>query len=429
MTVGYGAFAQATSSKDALGNVVKSSFDKLGRTVDVTAPSYTPPGGAAVTPKSTFQYDAVGNVLAQIDERGNATRFTYDHLNQQIQVDAPGKTNDERAVTKITYTPTGDVESTTDPLGAVKKFTYDDLDRLVTSTDVERKPTAGNFVTRLTYNDMDNVVKAQTPSGAFATNSYDTLGQLTQSTDPNNVLTKLGYDYAGRQVRSTDGMGRSSVATYDKAGQLVASKMLNTSNTALGTTVLGYDLDGNLISSTPASGNRASTYTYDALGRLTTQIDPVSATESITVGYGYDAAGNRTRYTDGRSNSTTYTVNTLGLPEKVIEPSTTAHPAAADRTWTASYDAAGNAVSLLSPGGVQRTRTFDAAGRLHQGGRHRRRGLDRDPRPDLRPGGPCWRRRAHSTASTPTATTTAACCCALTDRPAPRPRGTTLTVR
>ncbi|NIK58320.1 RHS repeat-associated core domain-containing protein [Kribbella shirazensis] len=36
----------------------------------------------------------------------------------------------------------------------------------------------------------------------------------------------------------------------------------------------------------------------------------------------------------------------------------------ADRTWTASYDAAGNPVSLLSPGGVQRTRTFDAAGRL-----------------------------------------------------------------
>ncbi|MGW6282942.1 RHS repeat-associated core domain-containing protein [Kribbella sp. NPDC055071] len=54
----------------------------------------------------------------------------------------------------------------------------------------------------------------------------------------------------------------------------------------------------------------------------------------------------------------------LGLPEKVIEPSTTAHPADADRTWTASYDAAGNAVSLLSPGGVQRTRAYDAAGRL-----------------------------------------------------------------
>ena len=53
------------------------------------------------------------------------------------------------------------------------------------------------------------------------------------------MVTQFGYDYAGRQVRSTDAMGRSSVATYDKAGQLVASKTLNASNVALGTTVLG----------------------------------------------------------------------------------------------------------------------------------------------------------------------------------------------
>ncbi|MFI5714075.1 LamG-like jellyroll fold domain-containing protein, partial [Kribbella sp. NPDC051620] len=362
--IGYGAFGLATSSKDALGNVVKSTFDKLGRPVEVSAPQYTPPGGQAMTPKSTFEYDAVGNVLAQVDERGNATRFTYDHLNQQVQIDAPGKTNADRAITKLTYTPMGDIASTTDPLGAVKKLTYDDLDRVVTSTDVERKPVAGNFVTRLTYDDQDNVVKAQTPSGAVATSTYDALGQITQSNDPNGVITKLGYDYAGRQVRSTDGMGRSSVAAYDRVGQLIASKTLDAANTALGTTQLAYDADGNLISSTPASGKRPTTYTYDAAGRLTQQDDPVTATDSITIGYGYDAAGNRTRYTDGRGNSTVYTLNSLGLTEKVVEPSTTAHPAVADRTWTASYDAAGNSISMLSPGGVLRTRTFDAAGRL-----------------------------------------------------------------
>jgi YD repeat-containing protein len=92
--VGYGAFGQATSSKDALGNVSKSAFDKLGRTVEVSAPSYTPPGGSAVTPKTSFSYDAVGNLLQQVDERGNATKFAYDHLNQQVQADAPG--HDER---------------------------------------------------------------------------------------------------------------------------------------------------------------------------------------------------------------------------------------------------------------------------------------------------------------------------------------------
>nr|WP_246486830.1 RHS repeat domain-containing protein [Kribbella qitaiheensis] len=362
--VGYGAFGLATSTKDPLGNITKTAYDKLGRPVELAGSPYTPPGGQTVNPKSTFQYDAVGDVLATIDELGNTTRYTYDHLGRQAQIDAPSKTNTERAVTQLTYTANGQVESSTDPLGAVKQFTYDDLDRLVTSTEVERKPIAGNFVTRISYDDRNNVTTAKTPSGATATNTYDSLGQLIQSSDPNGVLTKVGYDYAGRQVRTSDGLGRSAVAKYDNAGQLVTTKTLDATNTALGTTQLAYDADGNLLTATPASGKRPTTYTYDALGQLTRQVDPVSATETITIGYGYDAAGNRTRYTDGRGNATIYTANSLGLPEKVIEPSTTAHPAAADRTWTAAYDASGNAISLLAPGGVQRTRTFDAAGRL-----------------------------------------------------------------
>jgi YD repeat-containing protein len=48
----------------------------------------------------------------------------------------------------------------------------------------------------------------------------------------------------------------------------------------------------------------------------------------------------------------------------VVEPSTTAHPAAADRTWTSVYDAADRPVKELQPGGVSVQRTFDALGRL-----------------------------------------------------------------
>jgi YD repeat-containing protein len=83
--------------------------DRLGRTTVLTAPSYTPSGGRVVTPPTTtFKYDVVGNVLAQIDERGNATRFGYDHLNQQVQVAARSTTNnDERAVSKTLTHRTG----------------------------------------------------------------------------------------------------------------------------------------------------------------------------------------------------------------------------------------------------------------------------------------------------------------------------------
>ncbi|MEJ8667531.1 hypothetical protein WKI71_00140 [Streptomyces sp. MS1.AVA.1] len=102
---------------------------------------------------------------------------------------------------------------------------------------------------------------------------------------------------------------------------------------------------------------------------MTKQVEPVSATDSITTAFGYDAAGNRTRLTDGRGNKTIYTFNSWDLPESTTEPSTTAHPNPGDRTWTTIYDKAAQPVTELLPGGVKREHTYDGLGRLvHEAG-------------------------------------------------------------
>ena len=58
------------------------------------------------------------------------------------------------------------------------------------------------------------------------------------------------------------------------------------------------------------------------------------------------------------------TYNPWGLPEDLKEPSTTAHPNAADRTWTSVYDVGGLLVSDKQPGGVTVTNTYDPLARL-----------------------------------------------------------------
>ena len=58
------------------------------------------------------------------------------------------------------------------------------------------------------------------------------------------------------------------------------------------------------------------------------------------------------------------TYNPWGLPEDLKEPSTAAHPNAADRTWTSVYDAGGLLVSDKQPGNVTVTNTYDAMARL-----------------------------------------------------------------
>ncbi len=361
---GYDTFDEPVAVKDPLGNVTSTTYDLLGQVVQTSAPTYTPPGSAqAITPTVHARYDALGNVLEVTDPRGNATRYTYDRLNRMATRDEPATTNTERAVWNYTYTRLGDVLSVTDPTGARLETTYDDLGRTATLTEVERRPVADNFTTRYRYDDADNLTQTIAPSGAPTDNVYDAVGELTRTTDPAGVITQLGYDFAGRQVRVTDGLGRTARAAYDLAGRLVSESDLRPDGSQVRQQTYGYDLAGNLTTATDPLGH-PTTYTYDAANQLVKQVEPTSDTASITTTFGYDAAGDKTRFTDGRGNSTVYTLNSLGLPESVIEPSTTAQPALADRTWTVSYDAAGNPVTVTAPGNVTRQRTFDAADRL-----------------------------------------------------------------
>ncbi|MFI1397372.1 polymorphic toxin-type HINT domain-containing protein [Streptomyces sp. NPDC020681] len=361
---GYDTFGAVTESVDALGNVNRTTYDRLGRTVTSTAPAYTAPGSAQpVTPTVTNTYDALGNVTETTDPLGRVTKFSYDRQNRMTVKDTPVGTGDERAQWKYSYTRTGEVLSVADPNGSRAETTYDDLDRPVTSTQIERKPQPGAFTTRHEYDDSGNVVKQTAPGGGVSQFTYDALGQLTRSVDPSGVSTQLGYDMIGRQVRMSDGLGRTSSKLYDGLGRLVQDADLDATNSQLRKVTYGYDTVGNLTTSTDPL-NRTTSYAYDALGRLTGQTEPVSDTKSITTSFGYDALGNRTRYTDGRGNKTVYTVNSLGLAESVIEPSTARDPAPESRTWTTAYDKAGQAVKLTAPGGVLREREYDKAGEL-----------------------------------------------------------------
>lgn len=363
LLAGYDGFGQLTSTKDPLGNVDRTSYDSRGLPVSQTGAIYhSPAWNQDLTPSVQYAYDALGQLIETV-EQGKSTRYAYDRLGNQTSINTPLGTNNDRAVTSYSYLRNGLVATATDPTGAKQQWTYDDLNRQVTSTEIERKPVLANLTTTTTWDDSGNITAVKSPTGAVTTSSYDTLGQPLTITDPNNVTMSFGYDSAGRQVKASDGLGRTVRSTYDLAGQLVSSATQDNAGNTLGTARLGYDLDGNIATATTAT-QHTTTYDYDALGQLTQQVEPVSATKTIATTYGYDAAGNNTRVTDGRGNATIYTFNSLGLPEKVIDPSTTANSALSDRTWTASYDAMSNPVVLNAPGGVHRDRVFDASNRL-----------------------------------------------------------------
>ncbi|MCX2928396.1 LamG-like jellyroll fold domain-containing protein [Streptomyces sp. NEAU-W12] len=382
---GYNTFGEVTGTKDPRGKVARAEVDAMGRTTAVTLPDYTPPGGTApLTATTRTTYNALGLPATVTDPLGRITRYGYDQFGRLTSrtdpvagaVDAlaaaetdpdlimgPSVSADGGGITAYTWTPTGLQLSVTDPTGARTEATYDDLGRQLTATTVERHPVAQNLTSRYTWDDAGNRTASTTPGGITTTGTYNAAGEVLSVTTPAGT-TRYGYDGLGRRTETTDATNRRTTTAYDTLGNATAVTDYGTSTSALRTLVAEFDADGNRTAVISPETRARTTYTYDALGRMTKQVEPVSATESITTTFGHDAAGNRTRLTDGRGNTTVYTFNSWGLPESTIEPSTAAHPEAADRTWTTVYDQVGQAVTELLPGGGKRESTYDGLGRL-----------------------------------------------------------------
>ncbi|WP_344584685.1 LamG-like jellyroll fold domain-containing protein [Nonomuraea roseoviolacea] len=362
---GYDTFGATTHERDAEGRTITSIFDKAGRLASKISPTYTPLGGTPITPTISHGYDKAGQLIRTTDPRGYTSTFEYDQLGRQVRVTDPAPEGETTGRWIAEYDMAGEQLASVDPTGARTEATYDDLGRKITETKVERKPSSAAYITKLEYDDAGRLTKTIAPGPGNRTTTFkvNAAGEVTEQTDPSANTTTMDYDPAGRLTTTTNiALGTATLAEYDLAGRKTSVKDLKGS-TVLRTMGTGYDAAGNPTTLTSGEGH-VTKQIFDALNRLTSLIEPVKDGESITTSFGYDATGARTRLTDGRGNATWTTYNTLGLVETVTEPSTTAHPDAADRAWTAVYDGAGNPTALLQPGGVRIDRTFDHLGRL-----------------------------------------------------------------
>jgi RHS repeat-associated protein len=357
--VGYDTFGDEVESADADGNVTTAAYDTDGQEVSVTDPSYTPPGSSTpVNGTTTMTYNSLGQETKVTDPLGNVTQFSYDQLG-----DLASQTDPDGGVWTYAYDPAGEQTSVTDPTGAQTQATYDGLGQLITSTDLVRQNTSAAYTTSYGYNDAGEQVSQTSPTGVTTTAAYNPLGELISSTDGAGNTTSYAYNLDGNLAEETLPDGTAVALSYDAAGRPVGVSQLDATGTVLRSASVGYDGDGDVTSATDFRGD-TSTATYDATGMVTSQTQPVSPGDSITVSYGYDLDGDLTALTGGNGNTTYTAYNSLGLPQTVTEPATAAYSSAADSTTTGIYDADGDLVTQDLPGGVQINSSYDAMGDL-----------------------------------------------------------------
>ena len=356
---GYDTYGDQTETVDANGNKTTEVYDRAGRVYETHKPAYTAPDGSGtVNPVSSVVYDTLGQVTSATDERGDVTQYSYDQLGRLAKTVAPNG-----GVTTSTYDLNGDPTSLTDPTGAVTGTTYDYLGRQATMTQAVRQ-TGAAYTTNYAYDPAGRLQRTTTPAGVSQNLTYDAAGETLTSVDGAGQSTATAYDGLGRPTKVTQPDGAYSTTTYDMLSRPTGTASYGPGGgAALTTGARSYDSAGNMLTSTDGR-QTVTSFTYDPTGLVLSEKQPVSATDSINTSLGYDLNGNPTRFTDGRGNAFWTTYNSWNLAESTIEPATSAYPSAADRTYTTSYDALGEATTRQSPGGVTQTYQYDNTGDL-----------------------------------------------------------------
>jgi YD repeat-containing protein len=176
---------------------------------------------ADVVDKTTYAYDAQGNLATVINAHGHATQLS--------QYDAHGR-----------------VGRIVDPNGLVTSLAYDARGRLV----------------------------SRTTGSETTTYQYDGVGQLSKVTLPNDAYLTYQYDAAHRLTGVQDNLGNRVAYTLDAAGNRTKEDTFDPGNALRQTQTRVFDALSRLQQNIGAAG-QTTAYAYDNNGNALTVTDPL----------------------------------------------------------------------------------------------------------------------------------------------------------
>ncbi len=285
----YNANGTIASEKDGKLNTTSFAYDSQGNLTKVTF--------AAPLDPQELTYDGLSRVTSLTDGDANKTSYTYDNLDQVLKV-----TYTDNTSVSYTYDANGNITSITDHTG-VTKYTYDADNRQVTKT------LPGGTVITTSFDPVGNLTSLSTVGGT-TTYGYNAVNLLSSLTEPTGATTTFSYDANYHRTQTSYPNGVTMNTTYDKAGQILS--VIGKHGTTVLTSYTYTYTPNNLRSQVVDQTGQKTTYTYDSLSRLTgANVYNSAGTHENAFTYAYDAAGNRTSYTQGVTSpgTITYTYN------------------------------------------------------------------------------------------------------------------------
>jgi RHS repeat-associated protein len=269
------------------------------------------------------------------------------------------------------YNANGYLDQITNPLGHRQRF-LEYNDRGLPSKIVDEN----GIETLLSYHSkgwLRSSTRTLSTGSLTTTYQYDNIGQVTKITNPGNQTLSFEYDDARRLKVVINDQGDRIEYDYDAANNLTEHRIVSASGSITFSQRQTYDELNRLLSTLKADGSMQMSYrydvnanpdrqidgqgnetvfAYDALNRLTRQIDP----ERQSVQRQYDLHNQIVSATDQRGLTTTYTRSPLGFITHQTSPDT--------GETRFDYDAAGNLTKKTDAKGVEVSYTYDALNRL-----------------------------------------------------------------
>ena len=341
-TRGYQTEARA-SAGGTIYSVTQMSYDSDGRLTCTAVRMNLDPAQIPAAGSDSCQLSTALGKTAGSDGPDRITKNLYDAAGQVTQVRKALGTSVEQAYATYTYSPNGQKLTMADANGNLASFVYDGFDRQV----AWRFPSAsnGSVSAACTIGTISEVNGVTGPSesrggsddcekyaydrggnrrtlvkrdGSVIRYSYDALNRMTVKDIPARAdlasdQTRdvfYGYDLRGLQTfaRFDSATGEGVSSTYDKAGRLTSSTLAMNGTSRQ----LQYDYD--------AASNRikltfpdlvAFSFAVDPLSR-TTGLYEGSAQNSLQVGFGYNAAGQRSSISRSPGQASSFAFDAIG---------------------------------------------------------------------------------------------------------------------
>lgn len=343
----FDSYGRAVSATDALGLTTTTAFTPATGGPLTQVATTTPQVSGTDTTKftSTRYLDPItGATTGEVDNSGLRTDATYDALGRLTALWPPGHNKSTNAPAKTTYTYTvsntqPSVVATNTLLSSSQYATsyalVDGLGRTVQTQAPTSYAQGGRVVTDTFFDSHGRPWKTHDAYWNGDSGPGTTLLAVADNTVPSTTVST--FDSAGRatasayqlygteQWRSTTAYDGDRTTTIPPQGGTVSSVITNglgqkvqlaqykdPAHTNPGdpadVTSYTYTPDGQLASTTDATGHNTWTSSYDLLGRKASASDPDTGASSFT----YDNDGRMLSSTDASGRTLAYTYDNLG---------------------------------------------------------------------------------------------------------------------